>query len=105
MFSRDLSLKKTSKGNIFRVVVWSWSWCPPFLYVLSSSPASQGWIFWTIFLFPMELMVDHLFRRIQFGLIMSVAGSSFVVLVMVSPTCSYFYPVLVLDVNDGKFPA
>ena len=49
-------------------------------------------------------MVNHVSRRIKFGLIMLVVGASFVVWVMVSPTCSYCDPVWVLVVYDGQFP-
>ena len=92
MFSRDFSLKKTSKGNIFRVAVWSYC-CTPFVYALSSSPASQGWMFCKILSFLMELMVDQVTRRIQFGLIVLVVGVSSVVWVMVRPTYSDCVPV------------
>ena len=53
----------------------------------------------------MELMVDQVSRRIQFGLIILVVGASFVVWVMVRPTCSDCVPVLVLAVDYGQFTA
>ena len=53
----------------------------------------------------MKLMVEQVSRRIQFGLIIFVVGASFVVRVMVRPTCSYCVPVRVLVVGDGQFPA
>ena len=62
-------------------------------------------MFWTRFLFIMELMVEHVPISIQFGLIMLVVGASFVVWFMVIPTCSDCYPVIFLDVDDSKFPA
>ena len=52
----------------------------------------------------MELMVEHVSRSIQFGLIIFVVCASFVVRVVVSPTCSNCDPVRVLDVDDGQFP-
>ena len=75
------------------------------MYALSSSHASQGCMFWTIYLFLLELMVEHVPIRIQFGLMMLVVGASFVVLVVVSPTCSDCDPVRVLAVDDGQFTA
>ena len=53
----------------------------------------------------MELMVEQVYRRIQFGLIILVVVASFVVWVMVRPTCSDCVPVLILAVDDGQFPA
>ena len=73
------------------------------MYAVSSSPASQGWMFGTILLFLMELVVDQVSRRIQFGLIILFLGASFVVWVTVRPTCSDFDPVRVLAVDDGRF--
>ena len=70
---------KKSKGKNFIVVVWSYSWCPPFVNALSSSTASQGWVFWTRLLFLMELVVEQVSRRIQSGLIILVVGASFLV--------------------------
>ena len=61
-------------------------------------------MFWTRLLFLMELMVEQVSRRIQFRLIILVVGASFVVCVMVRPTCIDCVPVRVLDVDDGKFP-
>ena len=52
----------------------------------------------------MGLMVEHMSKRIQFGLIMVVVGASFVVWVMVSSTCSDYDPAQVLDDEDGQFP-
>ena len=52
-----------------------------------------------------ELMVQKVSRRIQFGLIILVVGAYFVVWVMVRPTCSDYFLVRVLAVDDGKFPA
>ena len=52
----------------------------------------------------MELMVEHVFKRIQFGLIMLVVGAYFVFWVMVSPTCSDFDISRVLYADDGKYP-
>ena len=75
------------------------------MYALSSSPESQGCIFWTIYLFLVELMVEHVSRRIKFVLMMLVVGSSFVVLVVFSPTCSEYDTVRVLSVYDGQFTA
>ena len=75
------------------------------MYALSSSPTSQDWMFWTRLLFLMELMVEQVSRMIQFGLIILVVGTSFVVWVMVGPTCSDCVPVRVLAVDDGQFPA
>ena len=54
-------------------------------------------------MFIMELMVEQVYRRIQFGLIILVVGASFVVWVMARPTCSECVPVRVLAVDDGKF--
>ena len=56
-------------------------------------------------MFLMELVVDYVSRRIQFGLIMGVVGAYFVVWLMVIPICNDFDPVQVLDVDVGKFPA
>ena len=103
IFARDFSIK-TSKGNNFRVAVWSWSWCPPFVYALSSYPVSRGWVFCTRLLFLVELMVEQVSRRIQFGLIILAFGASFLVWVMVRPTCSDCVPVRVLAVHGGQFP-
>ena len=55
-------------------------------------------------LFLMELMFEHVTIRIQFRLMMLVVAASFVVWVMVSPSCSDCDPVRVLAVYDGKFP-
>ena len=104
MLARNCSLNN-SKGNIFRVAVWSKSWCSTCVYSLSSSPASKGWMFWTRFLFLMELMVDQVSMRIQFGLIIFVVGAYFMVWVMVRPTYSDCVPVRVLAVDVGKFTA
>ena len=49
-------------------------------------------------------MVEHVPKRIHFGLIILVVGAYFVLLVMVSPNCSDYDPVRVLDVDDGQFP-
>ena len=68
-----------------------------------SSPAPQGWMFCTRLLFMMELMVDHVSRRIQFGSIILVVYASFVVWVMESPTFNDCDPVQVLAVDDGQF--
>ena len=62
-------------------------------------------MFWTRLLFLMELMVDQVSRRIQFGLIVLVVGVSSVVWVMVRPTYSDCVPVRVLAVDDAKFTA
>ena len=75
------------------------------MYDLSSSPASQGWIFWKIILCLMELMIEQVSRKIQFGLIILVVGVSFVIWVMASPTCSDCVTVRVLAVDDGQFLA
>ena len=56
-------------------------------------------------LFLMELIVEHVSIRIQFGLMMLVVSSFFVVWFMLSPTCSDCDPVRVLAVGDGQFPA
>ena len=53
----------------------------------------------------MELMVDNVSRRIQFGLMIILMGAYFMVWVMVSTTCSDYYPVQVLAVDDGYFLA
>ena len=53
----------------------------------------------------MELMVDQVSRRIQFGLIILVVSASFVVWIMVRPTCSECVPVRVLTVDDRQFTA
>ena len=74
------------------------------LYALSYSPASKVWMFWTRFLFLMELMVEHVSIRIHFELMILMFGAYFVVWIMVSPTCSNCDPVPVLAVDDGKFP-
>ena len=75
------------------------------LYALNSSTASQGWMFWTRFFSPVELMVEHVSRRIQFGLMMLVVGASLFLWFMMIPTFSDCDPARVLDVDDGKFPA
>ena len=54
-------------------------------------------------MFLIELMVEQVSRRIQFGLIILVVGVYFVVWFMVSPTCGDCVPVRVLVVDDGKF--
>ena len=100
MFSRDCPYF-VSKGNLLKVVVWSQSWCPLFVNALSSSPESQDWVFWKIFLFLMELMVENVSRKIQFGLMILVVGAYFMVWVMVSPTCSDRDTVRVLYVDGG----
>ena len=61
-------------------------------------------MFWTRLLFLMEVMVEQVSRRIQFGLIILVVGASFVVLVMVRHTCNDCVTVRVLAIDDGKFP-
>ena len=96
---------KNSKGNSFIAAVWSYSWCPPFVYALSSSPTSQGWMLCTRLLFMMELMVEQVSRRIQSGLIILVVCALFVVWVMMSPNCSDNVPVRVLAVDNGQFTA
>ena len=63
------------------------------MYALSSSPESHGWMFWTKILFLMELMVEQVSSRIQFGLILLVVGASFVVWVMMRSSCSDCVPV------------
>ena len=85
--------------------MWSWSWCPPFVYALGYSPESNDWMFGTRFLFMMELMVENVSRRIQFGYIILVVGASFAVWFMVIHTCSDCDPVWVLAVDDGNFPS
>ena len=62
-------------------------------------------MFWKILLFRMELMVEHVYINIQFGLTMLVVGASFVVWVIGIPTCSDCDTVRVLDVDDGEFSA
>ena len=104
-FARYLSLNKTSNGKLFKIVVWSWSWFPSFVYALGFYPASQGWMFWARMFFLMELMVEHVSRRIQFGLMILVIGASFVVWIMVSPTCNYCNPLRLLAFDDGQFTA
>ena len=56
-------------------------------------------------MFIMELMVEQVYRRSQFRLIILVVSASFVVWFMVSPTCSDCVSVRVLAVDGGKFPA
>ena len=75
------------------------------MYALSSYPASQGCILWTILLFLMELMVEQVSMRIQFGLIILVVCDYFLAWVMVRNTCSDCAPVRVLAVDDGQFTA
>ena len=89
---------------MFEVAAWSNSSRTPFGYALSSYPISQGWMLWTRFFFLMEMMVYHVSKRIQFGLMLLMVGSSFLVWVMVSPTFSDCDPVQVLAVYGGKFP-
>ena len=48
-------------------------------------------------------MVEKVYRRIQFGLIILFVGASFLVLVMVRPTCSDYVSVQVLAVDDEIF--
>ena len=50
-------------------------------------------------------MAEHVYRRIQFWLIMLVVGAYFLVCDIVIPTCSDCDPVRVLAVDDGKFTA
>ena len=52
-----------------------------------------------------ELMVEHVYSNIQFGLIMSFSGVSFIVCAIVVSTCMYFNPTRVPNVDDGKFAA
>ena len=75
------------------------------MYALISYPASQGWMFWTRLFFLMELMVEQVSSRIQFGLIILVVGESFAVWFMARPTFSDCVTVRLLAVDDGKFPA
>ena len=72
---------------------------------MSSSPASQDWVFWTRLLFLIELIIDEVSRRIKFVLILLVVGDYFVVWVMFRLTCSDCVPVWVLTVDDGQFTA
>ena len=60
---------------------------------------------WTRIFFLVELMVEHVSRRTQFGLTIFMVGASFVVWVMLSPTFSDCDPVRLLAVDDGKFTA
>ena len=62
-------------------------------------------MFWTRFLFIMELMVEHVSIRIQLGLMTLVVGAYFMVWVMLSIICSNCDPLRVLDFGDRKFPA
>ena len=62
-------------------------------------------MFWTRFLFLMELIIDHVSRGILFGLMMLVVGAYFLVWVMVIPIYNKCNPAQVLDVDDGQFPA
>ena len=48
-------------------------------------------------------MVEHVSRKINFGLMMLAVGESFVVWVMVIPTCSDCDPVRLLDADYGQF--
>ena len=73
------------------------------MYALISFPASQDWMFQTRFLFLMEIIFEHVSKRIPFGLIILVVGVSFMVWVMVNPTCSDYDPTRVWDDDDGKF--
>ena len=52
----------------------------------------------------MELMVEHVSRGIQFGLMLLVFGAYFFVWVMMSSICSNCDTVLVLASYDYKFP-
>ena len=54
-------------------------------------------------MFLMELMIEKVSRRIQFGIIILVVSDSFVVWVMVRLTCSDCVPVWLLAVDDGQF--
>ena len=60
-------------------------------------------MFGQAFLFLLELMVKHVYRRIQFGFMILMIGASFVVWVMLSSTCSDCDPVLLFYFDDGKF--
>ena len=51
-----------------------------------------------------ELLVDHVPNSFQFGLVISVAGISFVICVISSTICSDFDPTRALDVDDVQFP-
>ena len=62
-------------------------------------------MFWTRFLFLMELVVEQVSSRIQFRLILLVVGASFLVWFIVRLNCSVYVPVWVLAVYDGQFPA
>ena len=75
------------------------------MYNLSSYNASHGWMFWTRFLFMMDLMVEHASKRIQFLLIMLVVGTYLLVWVLVNPTYSDCDLSRVLDADDGQFTA
>ena len=50
-------------------------------------------------------MVEHVYKSIQFGLIIFVGVVSFLFWVMVRPTCSDCDPTRVLGADDSKFPA
>ena len=50
-----------------------------------------------------EIMVEHIYSNSQFRLIISCSGVSFVFCAIVSPTCKYFNPTRVIDMNDGQF--
>ena len=52
----------------------------------------------------MELVVEHVFNRIQFGFMVSFTGASFIIFSMVSQICSDCDLTRLLDVEDGKFP-
>ena len=62
-------------------------------------------MFWKKLLFLMELVVEQVYKRIQFRIIILVFGDSFLVWVMVRPTYIDCVPVQVLAVDDGQFPA
>ena len=73
--------------------------CPEFLSCITGLDVLDKYFFL------MELMVEHVYRRIQFGLMVLVVGAYFVVWVMVSSTCSDCDPRRVLAVDDENFPA
>ena len=58
----------------------------------------------TIFLFLMEMMVEHVSKRIKFGLLLLFIGASFEVWDMVSLICNDWNLTQASYTDDGKFP-
>ena len=51
----------------------------------------------------MELMVEHVSNKSQFGFMLSFTSASFIFCTIVSPICSDYDPMRVLNVEDGQF--